>query len=71
MNFDPDNEADWEMAEMERRGRIIHRMAKKGVCLHLVRRGGDPENPHEQSKCLECGEVGTWAKLEETKGRLF
>jgi len=63
MGYDPDNwdqeEADHLQAELERAGRRAAALAKKGICVHGHRQG-----PPEQSKCLDCGKVGTDQELQ-------
>ena len=59
-----ENYADYEMADLERKGNIAHNLKKKGICLHGWRQGGDPGNPYDNSKCLDCGKTGKWWELE-------
>jgi hypothetical protein len=49
MNFNPLNDADIEMAELEAAGRRSSALRKRGICDHGWLQVGEP------TTCLHCG----------------
>jgi hypothetical protein len=66
--MDFENDADFEMLELERAGRISYNLKKKGICTHGWRRGFEgnfQDRDNYLEKCLDCGKIATARKLDE------
>jgi hypothetical protein len=72
---DERRDADREQAELEATGRLIARLAKKGICVHGWRQNYHPTTPDAkgllpgQTKCLHCGKVGTPEELDAEESK--
>jgi hypothetical protein len=55
--FNTENDADWKMMELTRRGNIAHELKKEKICMH-----GWYQDKKTHVVCLHCGK--TWDNIE-------
>lgn len=63
--MDPNNDADLEMAALERTGSTMARLRKRGICLH----GWRCSPVSGPAKCNDCGKVFPNAEALEEEAR--